>query len=114
LELFDYVLFFRNQEMPVSDAAAQYLEIPAVGKLTYFPRRGFDLWNARYFIVPIRTDNWKSADRGYAAFLPETELVYPAPGFVLGTSGESWRENEDWQVLRNNDAYPRAWLVHFV
>jgi hypothetical protein len=114
LELFDYMLFFRHQEMAISAPAARFLDIPATGKLTYYPRRGFDLWNTRYFILPVRTDNWKSPDRGYAAFLPETELIDPQTRFILGPEGATWRENEDWQLLRNKDAYPRAWLVHFV
>jgi hypothetical protein len=32
----------------------------------------------------------------------------------VGPAGESWREYEDWQLLRNTDAFPRAWLVHFL
>jgi len=117
LELFDYLLFFRHQELKLTPEGGRFLDVDDVaagGPLTYFPRRGFDLWNARYFILPIRTDNWKSADRGYAAFLPETELIFPKAEIVVGPSGESWRENEDWQLFRNKDAYPRAWLVHFV
>ena len=117
LELFDYLLFFRHQEMKLTPEGGRFLEVADVapsGPLNYFPRRGFDLWNARYFILPIRTDNWKSAERGYAAFLPETELIFPKAEIVVGPPGESWRENEDWQLFRNKDAYPRAWLVHFV
>jgi hypothetical protein len=117
LELFDYLLFFRHQELKLSPEGASFLETAdadAGRPVNYFPRRGFDLWNARYFILPIRTDNFKSADRGYAAFLPEVELIFPKGEIVVGPAGESWREHEDWQLFRNKDAYPRAWLVHFV
>jgi hypothetical protein len=114
MELFDYLLFFRAQDMKLSTEGARFLDIQPDIPVNYLPRRGFDIWNARYFIVPIRTDLWKSPDRGYAALLPETELIAPSADLVVSPSGESWRENEDWQLLRNKDAYPRAWLVHFV
>jgi hypothetical protein len=114
MELFDYLHFFRPQEMALGPEGARFLEIPEGKLINYFPRRGFDIWNARYFILPIRTDTFKSADRGYAALLPETELIAPSAELVVSRAGESWREHEDWQLLRNKDAYPRAWLVHFV
>jgi hypothetical protein len=114
LEIMDYMAFFRHQELPVSTGAVQFLGVSPGGTLTYFPRRGFDLWNTRYFILPVRTDNWTSPERGYAAFLPETELIYPSAKFIVGPDGASWRDHEDWQVFRNKDAYPRAWLVHFL
>jgi hypothetical protein len=113
MELSDYLLFFRTQEMKLGPEGARFLEVPGGAAITYFPRRGLDLWNARYFVLPIRTDNWKSPDRGYAALLPETTLIAPRAEVVVSPQGESWRENEDWQLLRNKDAFPRAWLVHF-
>jgi hypothetical protein len=114
LELFDYLMFFRRQDMPATAEAAKYLRIKPGQRVNYYPRRGFDLWNTRYFILPIRTDQWKSSDRGYGSFLPNTETIFPDPRSLKGPEGESWRENEDWQVLRNKAAFPRAWLVHFV
>src|SRR5262249_42134558 len=96
LELVDYMAFFRYQAMPVSTGAVEFLAIPPSGTLTYFPRRGFDLWNTRYFILPIRTDNWVSPERGYAAFLPETTLIYPEAKYIVGPEGASWHGNEDW------------------
>jgi hypothetical protein len=114
LELFDYLAFFRSQEMKAGADAARYLGVAPGQRVTYYPRRAFNLWNARYFILPIRTDQWKSSDRGYGAFLPDTEPIYPGAEFLKGPEGESWRENEDWQLLRNKAVFPRAWLVHFV
>jgi hypothetical protein len=82
----------------------------------YFPRRGFDLWNTKYFVLPfvLSDDAW----RGFASLLPETEVVYPPPSLFEGPEGPRrlvrWRLAEDWQILRNKAAYPRAWIVHRV
>jgi hypothetical protein len=113
LELFDYLMFFPRHEISAGAEAAKFLGIPAGQPVSYTPRGGFDLWNARYFILPIRTDAWKSGNRGYAAFVPQTEVIFPAPGESAGPAGEAWREHQDWQVVRNKDTFPRAWLVHF-
>ncbi len=78
------------------------------------PEALFDLWNARYFLLPIRTDNWASPERGYAAFLPGVEVVYPPADVIAGPAGEAWRERQDWQLLKNKEVFPGAWLVHFV
>lgn len=114
LELIDYLMFFRHQQVPASPEAARFLAIAPGREIAFYPRRGFDLWNTRYFILPIRTDGWRSRDRGYAAFLPDTEPIAPDPKMVAGPEGDLWRDHEDWQILRNKNAYPRAWLVHFV
>ena len=53
--------------------------------MVYFPRRSFDLWGARYFLLPASPD-WSSPDRGIASFLDQTELVYPEADLLL-TSG---------------------------
>ena len=49
-------------------------------EVVYFPRRSFDIWNTRYFVVPCRSARgWRDAYRGYASFLFETERIYPQP-----------------------------------
>jgi hypothetical protein len=80
-----------------------------------YPRRGFDLWNSRYFILP-GAPKWNDADRGIASFLPQTEQVYPPKEILAGKPDDppvkNWLEAEDFQILRNKDAFPRAWIVH--
>jgi hypothetical protein len=81
----------------------------------YYPRRGFDLWNTRYFIVPSHLV-WDSLERGYASLVPRTTPIYPPPGAFAGPDGPAhrarWVESDDVRVLRNEAAYPRAWVVH--
>jgi hypothetical protein len=92
----------------------------AVGTtLVYFPRRGFDVWNSRYFLLPFYP-RWSETRRGIAAFLKDTALVAPDAGEGTSTSADAkdggrwndWVKREDWQVLRNRAALPRAWVVH--
>jgi len=115
LEIEDYAAFFHPRPMPVPAGIAQVLGIPAGQPVVYFPRRSFDLWGARYFLLPASPD-WSSPDRGFASFLDKTALVYPDPDllhkrhFLQG--GEPWSLRHDWQLRRNLAAYPRAWLVH--
>ena len=84
--------------------------------MVYHPRRSFDLWNTRYFVLPVYPDDWAHEHRGYASFLPETEAIYPKADAFAGPKGEElqkqWLEREDFQILRNKAAYPRAWIVH--
>ena len=81
----------------------------------YYPRRGFDLWNTRYFIVPGRLV-WGQPARGYAALIPHSTFIYPAPGTFDGPDGPArrakWLETDDFRILRNEAAFPRAWVVH--
>ena len=80
-----------------------------------YPRRGFDLWNSRYFVVPA-VPLWDDADRGIASFLPATKPIYPTKEWLSSkpdnAKAKDWMESEDFQILRNLDAYPRAWIVH--
>jgi hypothetical protein len=117
LELDDYVYFFHPDTMPLPAAMAQVLGLPEGRKVRYFPRRGFDLWGARYFILPALPHDWMSKSRGFASFLDETDLLYPDLDVLRGktaTAGrESWGVRQDWQLRRNRSAYPRAWIVHY-
>ena len=112
-ELYDYEWFFQpflgNSAYPL-----QPFDAVTNPKLIYFPRRGFDLWNTRYFILPARTSN--DSRRGIFSFLPETEPVFPDS---RGKSPEAWEpffnrwsKVEDWQVVRNKNMFPRSWIVH--
>lgn len=113
---YDYWLFFRPFPLRLDPRAAASLQAEPGLSIRYYPRRGFDLWNTRYFILPAYAAGWTAPERSYAAFLEQTELVYPPPEALRGAgSGEArrrWLEQEDVQVRRNRAAFPRAWIVH--
>ena len=115
LELDEYIAFFRPRALPLPSAMAGVLGVPAGEQVVYYPRRSYDLWGARYFLLPAAHD-WQSTARGFAAFLDNTELVYPDREMLDETGNsqgrESWRARNDWQLRRNRAAYPRAWIVH--
>jgi hypothetical protein len=115
VEIEDYITFFQPRMMPMPDKIARAFGVNAGEPLAYFPRRSFDLWGARYFILPA-TPEWGSTVRGFASFLDQTELIYPSSEALHEepTSGrdETWSARQDWQLRRNKAAYPRAWIVH--
>lgn len=75
-------------------------------------RRAFDLWGARYFILPADPGDWTGIHRSYAAFLEDTDLIYPdLPGPEHTDDRRRWRLGRDFQVRRNRRAFPRAWIV---
>jgi len=113
LELDEYLLLFQPQTFPARPEVARALGIPPDRPITCYPRRSYDLWGAQYFLLPVRSDGWGTEPRGYASFVPATAMVYPNPARMDGMAGrERWGEREDWQVLRNQAAYPDAWIVH--
>ncbi len=114
-ELYDYSWFFSPFPRSARPDVARKLGVEPGYPVVVYPRRGFDLWNSRYFVLPALPE-WKSADRGYATFLPQTRAIYPPQEIFAGRTEDpkvkNWLEREDFQVLRNLDAYPRAWIVH--
>ncbi len=84
--------------------------------ILYHPRGVFDLFGAVYFIVPSSPDAWTAVNRSYAAFVDQTELIYPDPASLEGPEHlkdrERWMLTRDVQVRRNRRAFPRAWVVH--
>jgi hypothetical protein len=115
IEPVDYGMFFLPWMLRPDESTRQLHQLDPGQKVWYFPRRGFDLWNTRYFIVPGRLV-WDSPTRGYAAFLRRTTPVYPAPGAFDGPGGSErrarWEATEDFRIYRNEAAFPRAWVVH--
>src|SRR5579883_3657818 len=115
LELEDSVPFFHPQKIPVSARMARTLGVPAGQPVVYYPRRSFDLWGARYFLLPALPD-WTSPERGFASFLDQTDLIHPSSDMLYethSTAGQPpWAIRQDWQLRRNRAAYPRAWIVH--
>ena len=117
-ELYDMLFFFAPFERTLRGEGAAMLGADPGSKAVIYPRRGFDLWNTRYFVLPVlHPGGWDDERRGYASFLPETSPVYPAPE-ALERMTVAEREalflKEDLQILRNQAAYPRAWVVHEV
>ncbi|WP_435016638.1 hypothetical protein TA3x_004211 [Tundrisphaera sp. TA3] len=115
-EVNEYHWFFAPFRRAVDAGGAEMLGIEPGRRIVVAPRRGFDLWNARYFILPTRPDGWADATRGYASLLEGTDQIYPPPEAFRGPDGarrmEDYVERRDFQVLRNRDAFPRAWVVH--
>lgn len=114
LELDDHLLNFHPRLLPAHGAAVKALGVMPDHPVLVAPRRSFDLWGTRYFIVPVKQDGWNTEARGYASFVPNTELIAPDAAALAKTPGgrSGWAKRQDWQLLRNNDAYPRAWIVH--
>jgi hypothetical protein len=115
-ELFDYDGLFRGFPRNIRDPeAAKALGVGIGKEILYFPRRSFDMWNTRYFVIPLYPHGWRDEFRGYASFLFQTESIYPDPERIRGPDGPAILKNsreKDYQIRRNLNALPRAWVVH--
>ena len=76
VELDEYTAFFRPAMMAASAETERTLGIAAGRPVIYYPRRSFDMWGARYFVLPA-TPNMANTMRGIASFLDKTKLIYP-------------------------------------
>ncbi len=112
----DYQGFFQPATRRADDRLAASLGVASGQGVLYFPRRAFDLWGTRYFILPSYPAGWTESSRSYASFLDQTEMIYPDPAAMQGPAQqknrERWLETHDVQVRRNRAAFPRAWIVH--
>jgi hypothetical protein len=115
-ELFDFRFFFAPFGGTDDPSVTDQLRLPRGEKVVYFPRRAFDLWNSRYFVLPMVPRN--DDKRAIYSLLPDTERITPASDAFTGPDGKEqqdiWLGEEDWQVRKNLHAYPRAWIVHEV
>jgi hypothetical protein len=116
LALHDYGLFFGGFYLPF-DANRVTLRGAEHGQpIRCYTRRGYDLWGTRYFVLPFDPAGWQDGSRGFVSFLPDTEMIAPDPGLLAGRADpgelDAWVRDEDWQLLCNRAAYPRAWVVH--
>ena len=110
-----FLNMFDPWTIPLEPPGARMLKLETGRPIRYYPRRAFDVWGSRYFILPKSPYNWLDPNRAIASFLPNTEVV--APNAKTLSSEEAirlWDENEDWQILRNRQVLPRAWIVHDV
>jgi hypothetical protein len=112
-ELYDYWFFFAPFFGNHGDELGRRYGLPAGERMIYYPRRGYDLWNSKYFVLPAIVAN--SENRGIASFLSGVTRLAPEAS-LLGNSaeGDAWRLANDWQLLRNDAVFPRAWVVHEV
>lgn len=115
-ELYDYEWYFGGFPRTVNANVAPAFGIEPGRRVVYYPRRAFDMWNTRYFILPAYPGDWMDEKRGYAAFVGETELLHPPEmagrGAVEEDQIRTWIQTKDYQIRRNLNQYPRAWVVH--
>jgi hypothetical protein len=115
-EQFNYWHFFQPVFRRVDEGLAAVLRAEPGQQVLWHPRQAFDLWGVRYFILPSYPGDWQSPTRSYAAFLDQTELIYPDPALLEGPAHQDermrWVQTRDVQVRRNKAAFPRAWVVH--
>jgi hypothetical protein len=115
-ELYDYEWFFGGFTRTIRPEMIDALRAKPGQKVVVYPRRAYDMWNTRYFILPSFPNKWDDEHRGYASFLDHTELIYPTPDAFKGPGGNekgvAWMKTKDYQILRNLSVYPRAWVVH--
>jgi hypothetical protein len=116
-ELYDYEWYYGGFLRKVrSEETARTLGVEIGTEVVYFPRRTFNMWNTRYFILPMHPNGWRDEFRGFATFLQESERIYPKPEKLRGSeakrAAQEWVENHDFQIRRNLEEHPRAWVVH--
>jgi hypothetical protein len=111
-----YVEFFGGFRHRADAVTAAALGLRPGQPLVVFPRRSFDMWNTRYFVLPASPNGWNDETRAYAAFVNDAERIEPPAHAFAGPDGperrRQWAETRDYQVFRNKAAYPRAWVVH--
>jgi hypothetical protein len=115
-ELYDYEWFFGGFLRSTVPEAARALGIEPGEQVVVFPRRSFDMWNSRYFILPMYANKWTDEQRGFATMLAASEPVFPPRDYFEGPDKEARTDdfirNQDFQIRRNLDCFPRAWVVH--
>jgi hypothetical protein len=115
-EIDAYAEFFGGFRKSADAETAGRLGLLPGQPLIVFPRRSFDMWNTRYFVLPANSNGWNDETRAYAAFVSDAERIYPPPDAFEGPDGPErrrrWVAGSDFQVFRNRAAYPRAWVVH--
>ncbi len=116
-ELYDYEWYFAGFERIVRDpAVAKALGIEVGKEVVYYPRRAYDMWNTRYFIFPAFPNGWKDEMRGSASFRFDNQQIHPDRALYRGPNGKDnfkkWIETKDYEIHRNLNEYPRAWVVH--
>jgi hypothetical protein len=116
IELYDYLWFFRPMRLRADPGVSAALGVRPGTAIVYYPRKSVDMWGSEFLILPARPEGWTGEARGYAAFLERATPLYPAPSSFEGPGGDErrrrWEAEQDWQLVRNDGALPRAWIVH--
>ena len=74
-------------------------------QVVYFPRRSFDMWNARYFVVPMWPNGWNDSFRGYASMLLDSETIYPPMSEIRrGRAARRRRRNGTRSMISGSSA----------
>jgi hypothetical protein len=100
IDLDEYLEFFASQAILRDDQQGTTRPIFS------FPRGAFDLWNTRYFIMPVELNGWMGNERGFTRVYPEENIVADPE------LSDRWIARQGWQLLRNQRALPRSWIVH--
>ncbi len=117
-ELYEYEWYYGGFLWKLHDPALarRAFGLKEGDEVVYFPRRTFDMWNVRYFVVPSWPNGWKDMFRGYASMKLDSRPIYPVREHTTGPEAEKadrdWVEHHDVQVYRNLNDHPRAWVVH--
>jgi hypothetical protein len=99
IDIGDYLEFFESRAARGRDDRGSERTVYAT------PRGGYDLWNTRYFVMPVGLNGWMGSERGFTRIAPTDEVVRD-PGRAL-----RWIDEQGWQLLRNDRALPRCWVV---
>jgi hypothetical protein len=116
-ELYDHDWYFGGfLRVLIGSVIAKELGTESGTRVIYYPRRAFDIWNTRYFVVPAHPKGWTDPTRASAAFRFASELIYPKTDedgeATLPEISRTWNGDDDVVLLRNEQAFPRAWVVH--
>ncbi|MFO0952106.1 MAG: hypothetical protein U0835_13350 [Isosphaeraceae bacterium] len=116
LELAEYSAFLGGFYLPIDLSKAPLRGAVDGQPVLYYTRRGYDLWGTRYFILPMEPNGWQDATRGVAAFLAGGDTLAPGPDLMTRPENaaklDDYIRTQDWMLLRNRAAFPRAWVVH--
>jgi hypothetical protein len=116
-ELYDYEWYFNGFPRRIhSQDFADSLGVELETEVVYYPRRAYDMWNTRYFILPMFPNGWRDEQRGYASFIFQSEQIYPGRDRFSGPDRaeefKEWIDQHDYKIQRNLQEFPRAWVVH--
>ncbi|HVJ82084.1 MAG TPA: hypothetical protein VNC50_13530 [Planctomycetia bacterium] len=104
MSIYDVEFFFAPWAFTTPpELRAQGNRVPP--KLTYFPRTGYDLWGAKYFVLP-KLEVLDDEERGTFT------MRFHPDGRPLPVLAQSAADADDFLLLENPYAFPRAWVVH--